>query len=58
MHKDSWIVGKDYTAAPTCATCHMSATPIPFAFLIGLNLKRKFLRESRNALNRRGLTAQ
>jgi len=27
MHKDSWIVGKDYTAAPTCATCHMSATP-------------------------------
>ena len=27
MHNDSWIVGKDYTAAPTCATCHMSATP-------------------------------
>jgi len=22
-----WIVGEDYTAAPTCATCHMSATP-------------------------------
>ena len=22
-----WIVGKDYSAAPTCATCHMSATP-------------------------------
>jgi len=22
-----WIVGKDYNAAPTCATCHMSATP-------------------------------
>jgi hypothetical protein len=22
----SWVVGKDYTAAPTCATCHMSAT--------------------------------
>jgi hydroxylamine dehydrogenase len=21
-----WIVGKDYSAAPTCATCHMSAT--------------------------------
>jgi hydroxylamine dehydrogenase len=21
-----WIVGEDYTAAPTCATCHMSAT--------------------------------
>ncbi len=27
MDKDSWIVGKDYTAAPTCATCHISATP-------------------------------
>jgi hypothetical protein len=27
LDKDSWIVGKDYSAAPTCATCHMSATP-------------------------------
>lgn len=28
MHLDSesWIVGKDYSAAPTCSTCHMSAT--------------------------------
>ena len=25
--KDKWVVGKDYSAAPTCATCHMSATP-------------------------------
>lgn len=23
----SWVLGQDYTAAPTCATCHMSATP-------------------------------
>jgi len=22
-----WIVGEDYIAAPTCATCHISATP-------------------------------
>lgn len=22
-----WILGKDYSAAPTCATCHMSGTP-------------------------------
>ncbi len=22
-----WVVGQDYSAAPTCATCHMSATP-------------------------------
>jgi len=29
MNLDSpkWIVGEDYSAAPTCATCHMSATP-------------------------------
>ncbi|HXU07781.1 MAG TPA: multiheme c-type cytochrome [Blastocatellia bacterium] len=26
LERKSWIVGKDYTAAPTCATCHMSAT--------------------------------
>ena len=28
MHMDSekWIVGEDYSAAPTCSTCHMSAT--------------------------------
>ncbi len=27
LDRTSWVVGKDYTAAPTCATCHMSATP-------------------------------
>ncbi len=27
MHNDKWVVGRDYTAAPTCATCHISATP-------------------------------
>jgi hypothetical protein len=29
MNLDSpkWVVGEDYSAAPTCATCHMSATP-------------------------------
>lgn len=26
MDKDSWVVGVDYYEAPTCATCHMSAT--------------------------------
>lgn len=26
MDKDKWVVGTDYSAAPTCATCHMSAT--------------------------------
>jgi len=26
MDSPKWIVGEDYDAAPTCATCHMSAT--------------------------------
>ena len=26
MDRDQWVVGSDYTAAPTCATCHVSAT--------------------------------
>lgn len=26
LDSDSWVVGKDYYEAPTCATCHMSAT--------------------------------
>ncbi|MEE9602394.1 MAG: multiheme c-type cytochrome, partial [Thermoguttaceae bacterium] len=24
LDADNWVLGKDYTAAPTCATCHMS----------------------------------
>lgn len=29
LHIDNpkWIVGEDYSVGPTCATCHMSATP-------------------------------
>jgi len=27
MDSKSWVVGEDYSAAPTCATCHVSATP-------------------------------
>jgi cytochrome c553 len=26
LDNKKWIVGEDYSAAPTCATCHMSAT--------------------------------
>ncbi len=26
LDSDSWVVGVDYSAAPTCASCHMSAT--------------------------------
>ena len=27
LDSKSWVSGVDYTAAPTCATCHMSASP-------------------------------
>ena len=27
MNSKDWVVGVDYSAAPTCATCHLSATP-------------------------------
>jgi hydroxylamine dehydrogenase len=27
MDRPKWVVGEDYVLAPTCATCHMSATP-------------------------------
>ncbi len=34
-----WIVGEDYDAAPTCATCHMSATPNqPVTHDVGLRI--------------------
>ncbi len=42
MNIDSpkWIVGEDYTAAPTCATCHMSATKNQdISHNIGLRIK-------------------
>ena len=26
LKNDKWVVGEDYSVAPTCATCHMSAT--------------------------------
>jgi hydroxylamine dehydrogenase len=27
LDAEKWVVGLNYTAAPTCSTCHMSATP-------------------------------
>lgn len=27
LESEEWAVGKDYSAAPTCASCHMGATP-------------------------------
>ncbi len=34
---DSWIAGKDYSAAPTCATCHMGAAgKLPTSHDVGM----------------------
>ncbi len=27
LQSNSWVVGRDYNAAPTCTTCHLGATP-------------------------------
>jgi len=29
LSKDSWVLGKDYSAAPTCASCHISSYMTP-----------------------------
>ncbi len=40
LESEKWIVGEDYFAAPTCATCHMSATnDMPVTHNIGLRIK-------------------
>ncbi|RMH60699.1 MAG: hydroxylamine oxidoreductase [Calditrichaeota bacterium] len=40
LESAKWVVGEDYDAAPTCATCHMSATPNqPVTHNIGLRIK-------------------
>lgn len=40
MKSSKWIVGEDYSAAPTCATCHMSATKdMPTNHNVGLRIK-------------------
>ncbi len=41
MNMDSakWIAGEDYNAAPTCATCHMSATKdLPVTHDVGMRI--------------------
>jgi len=39
LHSPSWVVGIDYSAAPTCATCHMSATPdLPLTHDVGARI--------------------
>ncbi|MBF0473345.1 MAG: hydroxylamine oxidoreductase [Nitrospirae bacterium] len=40
LSSSKWVVGEDYTAAPTCATCHMSATKdMPVTHNVGLRIK-------------------
>jgi hypothetical protein len=37
LHSDTWVAGQDYTAAPTCTTCHMGAAgKIPTTHDVGL----------------------
>jgi hydroxylamine dehydrogenase len=37
LHSDTWRAGKDYTAAPTCVTCHMGAAgKIPSTHDVGM----------------------
>lgn len=44
MERAKWVLGEDYTAAPTCATCHMSAVRtadgdlIPVTHDVGLRI--------------------
>ena len=39
LGSSKWIVGEDYSAAPTCATCHMSATKNqPVSHDVGLRI--------------------
>ena len=40
LNSSKWVVGEDYSAAPTCATCHMSATKEqPVTHNVGLRIK-------------------
>lgn len=39
LDSGSWVLGKDYNAAPTCATCHMGATKdLPATHDVGTRL--------------------
>ena len=39
LESSSWVLGQDYTAAPTCVTCHMGAVPdLPTNHDVGLRI--------------------
>ncbi len=35
LDKEEWVLGKDYSAAPTCATCHISSYSTPEGKVVG-----------------------
>jgi hypothetical protein len=35
--EDDWVLGRDYSAAPTCATCHISSFMTPQGEVVGNN---------------------
>ncbi|WP_420266968.1 multiheme c-type cytochrome [Candidatus Magnetominusculus dajiuhuensis] len=40
LDSNKWVLGEDYSTAPTCATCHMSATKdMPVTHNVGLRIK-------------------
>ncbi len=63
-HKDEmnlksleWVVGRDYTAAPTCATCHMSATPnMPVTHEVGSRISWTLRPKVSEKLNENGMS--
>jgi hypothetical protein len=59
MDSDSWIVGVDYAAAPTCATCHVSATlnqarTHDIGLRLSWNIRADVSFETENAKKKRG----
>ena len=58
MDSDKWVVGKDYSTAPTCATCHISATRNqPVTHEVGarlsINLRAPISKPTKNAAVKR-----
>lgn len=51
FHSREWVVGENYSAAPTCATCHMSATrDMPATHDIGKRINWSALLQETNSI--------
>jgi len=58
MNLDSkkWVVGEDYTVAPTCASCHISATPnMPVTHEVGSRISWTLRPKVSEKLNENGM---